>query len=56
LIILVLAVLMITLWVFSLGKNFSSTDTETKIKQDLKPFSVLKDNLVDGYNNTSPTQ
>lgn len=46
-------IIMIILWVFSLGKNLSNPDTQIKIKQDLKPFSVLKDNLVDGYKSTS---
>jgi hypothetical protein len=40
---------MIMLWIVSLGKNLSSEDTKIKMKQDLQPFSVLKDNLVDGY-------
>jgi hypothetical protein len=44
-----LAVIMIMLWVVSLGKNLSSEDTQTKMKQDLQPFSDLKDNLVNGY-------
>ncbi|MFA5936889.1 MAG: hypothetical protein WC822_03355 [Candidatus Paceibacterota bacterium] len=43
------AVIMIMLWIVSLGKNLSSEDTKIKMKQDLQPFSVLKDNLVDGY-------
>lgn len=47
------AVIMILLWIFSLGKSLSSPDTQVKIKEDLKPFSVLKDNLVDGYKSTS---
>ena len=46
------AIIMIILWVFSLSKNISSPSTQIKIKQDLQPFSVLKDNIVDGYNNT----
>lgn len=55
------AVIMIILWVFSLGKNLTNSDTQVKIKQDLQPFSVLKDNIVDGYKsisntNSSPTQ
>ncbi len=53
LVIFIIAVVMIMLWVFSLSKNFSNPDTQTKMKQDLQPFSVLKDNIVGGYTNTS---
>jgi hypothetical protein len=47
----VLALFMILLWTFSLGKSVTSPETKVKIKQDLKPFSVLKDNIVGGYKN-----
>ena len=53
--IFVLAIIMIMLWIFSLGKSLSNPDTQTKIKQDLQPFSVLKDNIVNGYNSTDNT-
>lgn len=48
-----LAFIMAILWVFSLGKSLSNPDTKIKIKQDLKPFSTLKDNIIDGYNSTT---
>jgi len=51
--ILIAAAVMVILWVFSLGKNLSNPDMQTKIKQDLKPFSTLKDNIVGGYNSIS---
>jgi hypothetical protein len=51
--IFIAAIIMITLWVFSLGKSLSNPDTQTKMKQDLQPFSVLKDNLVGGSANTN---
>ena len=50
------AIIMVMLWVFSLGKSLANPDTQVKIKQDLQPFSVLKDNIVDGYKNTTDTQ
>lgn len=53
LIMLVVVVIMIALWIFSLGRSFSNPETKTKIKQDLKPFTALKSNLVDGYNSLS---
>lgn len=46
-------VIMVILWVFSLGKGLSSSDTKEKVKQDLQPFSVLKDNIVDGYKSST---
>lgn len=51
----VLALFMILLWTFSLGKSIANKDTKVKIQQDLKPFSVLKDNLVGGYNSIQGT-
>ncbi|MFA5095093.1 MAG: hypothetical protein WC447_00290 [Candidatus Paceibacterota bacterium] len=53
--IFVVAIIMIMLWIFSLGRSLSNSDTQTKIKQDLQPFSILKDNLVSGYNSTKNT-
>ena len=48
-----IAIIMIILWVLSLGKSLASPDTQIKIKKDLQPFSVLKDNIIDGYKSTS---
>ena len=39
------AILLLTLWAYSLGTNLSNEDTQIKIEQGLKPFSVLKDNI-----------
>jgi len=50
------AIIMILLWVFSLGKSLSNPDTQVKINQDLQPFSVLKDNIVEGYKSTTDAQ
>ena len=50
--ILIVTIIMVTLWIFSLGKNLADPDIQVKIKQDLKPFSILKDNIVDGYKST----
>ena len=49
--ILVLAVLLFFLWVYSLGKTLTNSDTQEKMSQDLKPFATLKDNMVGGYQN-----
>jgi len=50
---IIAAIVMIILWTYSLGKSLASPENKIKIKQDLKPFSVLKDNIVDGYKNIS---
>jgi len=47
------AVILVLLWVYSLGTNLTNSDTQAKIGQDLKPFSALKDNMVNGYNDIS---
>jgi len=48
--ILCFAIILFFLWIYSLGKTLTSTETETKMSQDLKPLSVLKDNITDGFN------
>ena len=47
------AIILIMLWVYSLGASLGNTDTQVKIKEDIKPFSVLKDNMIGGYKNIS---
>ena len=47
------AIILIILWSYSLGRSLTSSDVKVKIKQDLKPFSVLKDNIVGGYKSVS---
>lgn len=42
---LIIAVVLIALWIYSLGTNLSNSDTQTQMKQDVQPFSVLKDNV-----------
>ena len=46
-------VVLVLLWIYSLGTNLTSEDTQAKINNDLKPFSTLKANLVDGYQSIS---
>lgn len=59
--IVICGIILVLLWIYSLGTNFSNPDTQTKMNQDFKPISALKDNLVGGYNsmtnpNTDVTQ
>ena len=51
----VLALFMVLLWTFSLGRSITSKETKIKVNQDLKPFSVLKDDLVGGINSIKGT-
>jgi hypothetical protein len=49
----IFALLFFGLWIYSLGHNFSNKDTQKKIGEDLKPFSILKDNMVGGNTDAS---
>ena len=40
------AVVLILLWIYSLGATLSNPDTRVEISEDLKPLSALKDNLT----------
>lgn len=44
-----IAVVLILLWVYSLGANLTNPAAKVKANNDLKPFSALRDNLVGGY-------
>jgi len=46
-------IILILLWIYSLGTSFSNPETEAKVNSDLKPFSALKDNLIGGYKSIS---
>jgi hypothetical protein len=47
-------VILLSLWVYSLGTNFTKTETQaTVVTNELKPLSALKANLVDGYKSIS---
>lgn len=45
-VVFVLTIGLIVLWVFSLSKNLSSPETKARMKEDLTPFSILKDNII----------
>ena len=52
---IVAGIILILLWIYSLGANLSNTDTQAKVSNELNPFSVLKDNITSGYQSiTSP--
>lgn len=51
--IVVCGAILLLLWIYSLGTNLTNSDTQAKINNDLKPFSALKANLIDGYKSIS---
>ncbi len=50
---IVFAIILLFLWFYSLGKSLSNPDLRVKASNDLKPFFILKDNLVGGYKSIS---
>lgn len=46
-------IVLLSLWVYSLGTNFSNPETQAKIEDDLSPLSALKGNLLGGYQSIS---
>jgi len=46
----VFAVVLLMFWIYSLGTNLNNPDIGIKMSNDLKPLSVLKSNLIGGYN------
>ena len=46
---LVFGVVLVSLWIYSLGTNLTDPNTQAKINNDLKPLNALKANLVGGY-------
>jgi len=50
---IVAGIILILLWIYSLGANFTNPDTQAELSSDLKPFSALKDNLIGGYKSLS---
>ena len=49
----IFGIILISLWIYSLGTNLANPDTQAKINNDLKPFSTLKANIISGYQNIS---
>lgn len=45
----VFAVILLSLWVYSLGANVNTPEKSAKTEKNLETFSALKANLVGGY-------
>ena len=43
------AIILILLWIYSLGTSLTNPDTATKVNNDLKPLNTLKANIISGY-------
>ena len=52
----VFGIILLSLWIYSLGTNIANPDTQAKINNDLKPFSTLKSNLIGGYKSITDPQ
>jgi hypothetical protein len=53
---IVCAVILLALWIYSLGTNFASSNSDENVKKEssgLQPLSVLKENIIGGYNSIS---
>ncbi len=50
---MIAGVILILLWIYSLGATLTSPETQAKVKNDLNPFSALKANLIGGYQSIS---
>ncbi len=50
---IVCGVILLSFWVYSLGTNLGSEDTQAKIENGLKPLSALRGNIIGGYNSIS---
>jgi flagellar basal body-associated protein FliL len=49
------AVVLFFTWTMLFSKNVSETNASANLKEELKPFSILKENLSDGYESISNT-
>lgn len=51
--ILACAIVLFMFWIHSLGTTLTNTDMQAKTIQDLKPFSILKENITGQYDSAS---
>lgn len=49
----IVAIVLLSFWVYSLQTDFNIPEASTKVANDLKPLSALKGNLIGGYNSIS---
>jgi len=52
----VIGIILILLWIYSLRTGLNNPDIQAKTSEELKPLSVLKDNIISGYQSISQPQ
>ncbi|HEY4714966.1 MAG TPA: hypothetical protein VIH31_00460 [Candidatus Paceibacterota bacterium] len=45
--------IIVIIWIYSLANHFSAPETKEAFRNDLKPLTVIKDNLTDTYQSIS---
>jgi hypothetical protein len=45
----VMAIMLLFIWLYSLGSSLSSPKKQAKTSNEAKPFSALQGNLIGGY-------
>ena len=53
---ILMGILLLALWIYSLGRTATDSNTQAEIKKDLSPLSVLKENAVEGYKTITESQ
>ena len=51
---LISGVALFALWVYSLGNGLTNEETKASVVETVQPFSILRDNLIDGYESFAP--
>lgn len=52
----IFGIIVVVLWILSLSKSLTTEETKIKVKNDLEPFSILKDNLVESYESATQSK
>ena len=52
-IVVIFGFILLFIWVYSLGVNLTSVNTQKKVKEDFQPFITLKENITNGYKSIS---
>ena len=50
-IVFIFAIILITLWIYSLGTSVASKENKKQMKSDLQPFNLLKNSITNTTNN-----
>ena len=50
---IIAGIILVLLWVYSLGTTLNDSDTQAQINNSIEPFSALKATVIDGYHNIS---